>query len=53
MDKRIGTQTREELIGVLWRRYCDSSRMLKTRILNEFIAVSGYHRKHAVRLLGR
>lgn len=52
MDKRIGTQTREELVRVLGRRYHDSSKMAKTLILNDLVAVSGYHRKHAIRLLG-
>jgi hypothetical protein len=52
MDKRISTQTKEELVRVLGRRYHDSSKMAKTLILNELVAVSGYHRKHAIRLLG-
>ena len=28
-----------------------SAKMAKTQILDELIAVSGYHRKHAIRLL--
>jgi len=40
MDKRIGTQTREELVRVLGRRYHDSSKMTKTLILNELVAAS-------------
>jgi len=52
MDKRISTKTREELVSVLGRRYHDSSKMAKTLILNELVAVNGYHRKHAIRLLG-
>ena len=51
MDRRMSTQTRGELVRVLGRRYHDSSKMAKTLILNELVAVSGYHRKHAIRLL--
>lgn len=51
MDKKISTETRKELIEVLGNRYRKSLRMEKAQILDEFIAVSGYHRKHAVRLL--
>jgi len=51
MDNKISTQTKAELVGVLGQRYRESSKMTKTQILDEFIAVSGYHRKHAIRLL--
>ena len=34
-------------------RYQASSRREKSRILDEFIAVTGHHRKHGIRLLGR
>jgi hypothetical protein len=43
--------TREELLGVLRRRYAEARRAERRRILDEFVAVSGYHRKHAIRLL--
>ena len=32
--------------------YRVSSRMDKSRILDEFIAITGHHRKHGIRLLG-
>jgi len=51
MDNKVSTQTKEELVRVLRQRYRDSSKMEKTKILDEFISVSGYHRKHAIRLL--
>ena len=51
MDNKISTQARAELVRVLGQRYRESSKMAKTQILDEFIAVSGYHRKHAIRLL--
>ena len=51
MDKKISAQTKEELVRVLGQRYSKSIKMIKTQILDEFVAVSGYHRKHAIRLL--
>jgi len=51
MDKKISAQTKEELVRVLTRRYSKSVKKVKTQILDEFVAVSGYHRKHAIRLL--
>ena len=52
MASGISKQTKAELLAALTRRYGSSSKMGKGRILDEFVAVSGYHRKHAVRLLG-
>jgi hypothetical protein len=51
MDNKISTDTKAELVQVLGIQYRKSSKMGKTRILDQFIAVSGYHRKHAIRLL--
>ena len=51
MDNKISTNTKAELVQVLGIQYRKSSKMGKTRILDQFIAVSGYHRKHAIRLL--
>jgi hypothetical protein len=51
MASRISKQTKAELVVALRRRYEESSRQAKGRILDEFVAVSGYHRKHAIRLL--
>jgi hypothetical protein len=42
---------RDELVVAIAERYGDSLRGEKARILDEFVAVSGYHRKHAMRLL--
>jgi hypothetical protein len=53
MGKRISSQTRKELLEAMRRRYRDSPKMDKTRILDEFIALTGYHRKHGVRLLSQ
>lgn len=48
MDK----QARRELARALCQRYREgSSRLDKTKILDEFVAVTGFHRKHAIRVL--
>ena len=51
MDRNISIQTKSELVRVLGQQYCKSSKKVKTQILNQFITVTGYHRKHAIRLL--
>jgi hypothetical protein len=43
--------TREELLVAITARYRSSNRAERSRILDEFVAITGYHRKHAVRLL--
>ena len=43
--------TKAELIEAVGRRYRQSGRAERSAILNEFVAVTGYHRKHAIRLL--
>lgn len=42
---------RDELLLAVAARYHGSGRAEKTRILDEFAAVTGHHRKHAMRLL--
>ena len=43
--------TRDELVAALAGRYASGSRKERGQILNEFAAVSGLHRKHAMHLL--
>src|ERR671927_889159 len=43
--------TRDELVAAVVEQYRQSGRYDKTRILDEFVAVTGFHRKHAMRLL--
>ena len=43
--------TREELVEAVRGRYGSARRAEKTQILDEFAAVTGFHRKHAMRLL--
>ena len=50
--KRVSQQTRDELIKALGARYEQGGREDKTRILDEFARITGYHCKHAIRLLG-
>jgi hypothetical protein len=52
MGTGMSTTTRKELREALVCRYRNSPKKDRTRILDEFVAVSGYHRKHAIRLLG-
>ena len=52
MGKSIGKLTKEEVLGTLRQRYTSATKGDKGRILDEFVAVAGCHRKHAVRLLG-
>ena len=42
-----------ELLEAISARYRDGARAERSRILDEFAAVTGYHRKHAIRLLAR
>ena len=51
MGRGISGETQTELLGLLRERYKESSKSDKTKILDEFVAVSGFHRKHAIRLL--
>jgi len=42
---------RDELVAAVAKRYARGDRGERGRILDEFAAVTGYHRKHAMRLL--
>lgn len=43
--------TRRELVRVISERYASSTHVERARILDEFVAATGYHRKHAIRVL--
>ena len=42
--------TRTELVAAVGERYRSVGRSSKGRVLDEFVAVTGFHRKHAMRL---
>ncbi len=44
---------KQELLATIRDRYWASSKKDKSRILDEFTAVTGHHRKHGIRLLGK
>ncbi len=49
----ISRMAKRELLATLRDRYRSSSKKEKSRILDEFIAITGHHRKHGIRLLGQ
>ncbi|MBU4175404.1 MAG: DDE-type integrase/transposase/recombinase [Actinobacteria bacterium] len=52
MQEGVSKQSIQELTAAVRKRYRWASKKDKTRILDEFVAMSDYHRKHAIRLLG-
>jgi len=51
MGTKMTLTARAELTNVVRRRYCASTGAEKRKILDEFIAVTGYHQKSAIRAL--
>lgn len=49
--RQVSMVTRDELVVALSDRYARSGRAERSRVLDEFTAVTGFHRKHAMRLL--
>lgn len=49
--RKISMVTRDALIAATCERYRSGSRVVRGRILDEFTAITGLHRKHAARLL--
>ncbi len=45
--------TRRELTEALRVRYSSAPLIDRIKILDEFVALTGYHRKHAIRVVGR
>lgn len=48
---KISTEARKELVAAVAERYRDATASEKVRILDEFVALTEYHRKHAIRIL--
>jgi len=51
VTRRISMTTRKELVAALRLRYGSAPFNERIKILDEFVALTGYHRKHAIRLL--
>ena len=49
----VSKQAREELVNALRARYQGATKLEKGVILREFTTVSGFHRKHAIRLISK
>jgi len=47
----LSMATRKELTAAVAARYRTLDRAKKARILDEFVEITGFHRKHAMRLL--
>jgi len=50
MARTVSVETRQDLLKAIRERYWAGTKDEKLRILDEFVAVTGYHRKHAIRL---
>ena len=51
MKRTVSLATRRELCAAIAMRYHAADRHSKKLVLDEFVKVTGYHRKHAIRLL--
>ena len=47
----ISAAARQELVQAVGERYREGTTAAKRRILDEFVALTRYHRKHAIRVL--
>lgn len=47
----VSKSAQKEIVGALRTRYQQATKEEKGMILGEFTAVTGFHRKHAIRLL--
>jgi hypothetical protein len=48
---KVSAKTREELVQAVGERYRNAEDLAKRRILDEFVQLTGFHRKHAIRVL--
>jgi hypothetical protein len=51
MRRRLSMEARRELIEAVGERYRKADRTEKKQILDEFVELAGFHRKHAIRVL--
>ena len=53
MMRRVSMATRDELVAAVGQRYARADRAQRGRMLDEFTQLTGFHRKHAARVLAR
>src|ERR1700737_483627 len=53
LRRQLSVATRRELVEAVAARYRAAGRNEKKEILDEFVKVTGFHRKHAIRALKR
>jgi len=51
MIKSMSLSAQKELLASVRQKYRDSSWMVKEKILDGFVAATGYDRKHAIQLM--
>jgi hypothetical protein len=51
MKRQLSKAARQEVVLAVRVRYQQATGPDQKRILDEFVAVTGYHRKHAIRVL--
>jgi hypothetical protein len=47
----MSQQSKRELLEAIWPRHLKANKTGKQRILDEYVAATGYHRKYAIRVL--
>jgi hypothetical protein len=47
----VKTRPADEYLKTLKKRYAEAGKVDRGKILDEFVATSGYHRKHAIAML--
>ena len=51
MGAKIDVKVKRELVRAVSERYRHASKKDKRRILDQFVVITGHHRKHSIRLL--
>jgi hypothetical protein len=52
-EPMMSQKSKRELLEAIHPRYLKANKKVKTRIIDEFVAATGYHRKYALRILNR